>query len=46
MIFYESGEQARRFLDARESLIALSGEIVRRSVARGEIRSQGSNPFR
>jgi len=45
MIFYESGEQARRFLAARERLIALSGEIVRRSVARGEIQSSEEPEF-
>lgn len=45
MIFYESGEQARRFLAARERLIALSGEIVRRSIARGEIHSSEEPEF-
>jgi AcrR family transcriptional regulator len=45
MIFYDSGEQARRFLAARERLIALSGEIVRQSVARGEIRSSEEPEF-
>ena len=45
MIFYDSGEQAKRFLAARERLIALSGEIVRQGVARGEISSGDEADF-
>lgn len=45
MIFYESGEQAKRFLASRERLIALSGQIVRQAIARGEIKSDDDPDF-
>jgi AcrR family transcriptional regulator len=45
MIFYESGEQAKRFLASRERLIALSGRIVRQAIASGEIKSDEDPDF-
>jgi AcrR family transcriptional regulator len=45
MIFYDSGAQAKRFLAARERLIALSSEIVRRGVARREIAARDETDF-
>jgi hypothetical protein len=45
MIFYDSGEQGKRFLAARERLIALSGEIVRAGITRGEISSADDADF-
>jgi AcrR family transcriptional regulator len=45
MIFYERGEQAKRFLASRERLVALSGRIVRQAIARGEIASDERPDF-
>jgi AcrR family transcriptional regulator len=45
MIFYEHGEQAKRFLAARERLMALSGAIIRQGIARGEIQSEEDPDF-
>jgi hypothetical protein len=45
MIFYESGEQARRFLASCEELIVLSGRIVRQAIACGEIKSDEEPDF-
>jgi AcrR family transcriptional regulator len=45
MIFYERGDQAKRFLASRERLIALSERIVRQAIARGEIASDEAPEF-
>ena len=39
MVFYNSGQQAKRFQATRERIIALTGEIVRLALAREEISS-------
>jgi AcrR family transcriptional regulator len=45
MIFYESGQQARRFLASREKLLALSTQIVRQSIERSDIESDEPADF-
>jgi AcrR family transcriptional regulator len=45
MIFYESGEQARRFLASRERLLALTAQIVRQSMENGDIKSDEPAEF-
>jgi AcrR family transcriptional regulator len=45
MIFYEKGEQAKRFLASRERLMALLGQIVRQAIARDEIKPDEEPDF-
>lgn len=45
MLFFESGEQAKRFLASRARLIALSGQIIRQAITRGEIKSDEEPDF-
>jgi AcrR family transcriptional regulator len=45
MIFYESGEQAGRFLASREKLLALTALIIRQSMERAHIKADESPEF-